>query len=155
MTYKRVAAVVVRLFIPKSIMYVSFVIIVSACIIAATSLSFKLYLTLRRHIDKFQVPLAQVAQNDQVESVQRKKRSAVASLYVYLVFTVCYLPNTCRLFITAAIPEPRFDATHLRFYTLTLLFLNSTLNPLIYCWKMKRIQHTIVGKLRNLFSSPS
>ena len=152
-TYQRVAAVVasiwvssalislIRLFIPKNIMYVSFVIIMSACIVTAN-----------KQINKFQVQL--VAQNDQVERVQRKKKSAVASLYVYLVFIVCYLPNICRLFITAAIPEPRIDVKHLSFYTLTLMFLNSTLNPLIYCWKMKRIQHTIVGTLRNLFSSP-
>ena len=164
-TYKLVAAVVVsiwvisalisliRFFIPKSIMYVSFVIINSACIITATSLNVKLYLTLRRHINKFQVP--RVAQNDQGESVQRKRKSAMASLYLYLVFIVCCLPNTCRLFITAAIPEPRIDVKHLGFYSLTLLFLNSTLNPLIYCWKMKRIQHTIVRTLRNRFSSPT
>ena len=161
-TSKRVAAVVVsiwvisalisliRLFIPKNIMYISFVIIESACIITATSLGLKLYLTLRRHINQIQV--TQVAQNDQGESVQRKRKSAIASLYVYLVFIACYLPNTCRLFITATIPEPKID---LQFYTPTLLFLNSTLNPLIYCWKMKRIQHTIVGTLRNLFSSPT
>ena len=161
-THKRVVAVVVslwvisalisliRLFIPKNIMYMSFVIIESACIITATSLGLTLYLTLRRHINQIQVP--QVAQNDQGKSVQRKRKSAMASLYVYLVFIACYLPNICRLFITATIPEPRID---LRFYTPTLLFLNSTLNPLIYCWKMKRIQHTIVGTLRNLFSSPT
>ena len=127
-TYQRVAAVVasiwvssalislIRLFIPKNIMYVSFVIIMSACIVTAN-----------KQINKFQVQL--VAQNDQVERVQRKKKSAVASLYVYLVFIVCYLPNICRLFITAAIPEPRIDVKHLSFYTLTLMFLNSTLNP--------------------------
>ena len=164
-TYKRVAAVVVsiwvisalisliRFFIPKNIMYVSFVIIISACIVTATSLSVKLYLTLRRHINQIQVP--QVAQNDQGESVQRKRKSAMASLYVYLVFIVCYLPNDCVLIIIATNSEPRIDVNHLEFYTLTLLFLNSTVNPLIYCWKMKRIQHTIVGTLRNLFSSPT
>ena len=163
--YQRVAAVVVsiwvisalisliRFFIPKNIMYVSFVIIISACIVTATSLSVKLYLTLRRHINQIQVP--QVAQNDQGESVQRKRKSAMASLYVYLVFIVCYLPDICVLIIDASISEPRNDLQHLQFYTVTLLFLNSTLNPLIYCWKMKRIQHTIVGTLRYLFSSPT
>ena len=164
-TYKRVAAVVVsiwvisalisliRFFIPKNIMYVSFVIIISACIVTATSLSVKLYLTLRRHINQIQVP--QVAQNDQGESVQRKRKSAMASLYVYLVFIVCYLPNICVLITIATNSEPRIDVNHLQFYTVTLLFLNSTLNPLIYCWKIKRIQHTIVGTLRNIFSSPT
>ena len=164
-TYKRVAAVVVsiwvisalisliRFFIPKNIMYVSFVIIISACIVTATSLSVKLYLTLRRHINQIQVP--QVAQNDQGESVQRKRKSAMASLYVYLVFIACYLPDICVLIIIANNSEPTIDLQPFQFYTLTLLFLNSTLNPLIYCWKMKRIQHTIVGTLRNLFSSPT
>ena len=133
-TYKRVAAVVVsiwvisalisliRFFIPKNIMYVSFVIIISACIVTATSLSVKLYLTLRRHINQIQVP--QVAQNDQGESVQRKRKSAMASLYVYLVFIVCYLPNICVLIIIANISEPTIDLQHLQFYTLTLLFVN-------------------------------
>ena len=164
-TCKRLAAVVVsiwvisamisliRLYIPEDIMYVSFVIIEAACIITATSLGLKLYLTLRRHINQMQVP--QVAQNDQGESVQRKRKSAMASLYVYLVFIVCYLPNDCVLIIIATNSEPRIDVNHLEFYTLTLLFLNSTVNPLIYCWKMKRIQHTIVGTLRHIFSSPT
>ena len=164
-TDKRVAAVVVsiwvisalisliRLFIPKNIMYVSFVIITSACIVTATLLSVKLYLTLRHHINQIHVP--QVAQNEQGESVQRKRRSAMASLYVYLVFIVCYLPNICVLIIIVNISEPTIDLQHLHFYTLTLSFVNSTLNPLIYCWKMKGIQHTIVGTLRNLFSSPT
>ena len=164
-TCKRLAAVVVsiwvisaiisliRILIPKYIVYVSFVIIMSACIITATSLGLKLYLTLRRHINHIQVPQATL--NDQEESVQRKRKYAMASLYVYLVFIVCYLPNICVLITIASNSEPRIDVNHLHFYTLTLLFLNSTLNPLIYCWKMKRIQHTIVGTLRNLFSSPT
>ena len=164
-TYQRVVAAVISiwvisalislitLFLPKQIMYVSFVLIESACIVTATSLSAKLYLTIRRHINQIQVP--QVAQNDQGESVQRKRNSAMASLYAYLVFTACYLPDICVLIIVASISEPRIDLVHLHLCTLTLLFLNSTLNPLIYCWKMKRIQHTIVGTLRNLFSSPT
>ena len=79
----------------------------------------------------------------------------MASLYVYLVFIACYLPNICVLIIIATNSEPRIDVNRLQSSTLTLLFLNSTLNPLIYCWKMKRIQHTIVGTLRNHFSSPT
>ena len=153
-TYKRVAAVVVsiwatsalisliRLFIPKNIMFVSFVIIEVACIITVTSTSVKLYLTLRCHID-------------QEESVQRKRRSTMASLYVYLVFIVCYLPDICVLIIIANLSEPTIDLQLLQFYTVTLLFANSTLNPLIYIWKMKRIQHTIVGTLQHIFSSPT
>ena len=142
-----------KLWIPKNIMFVLFVIKDSSSIITATFLSIKLYLTLRRHMN--QIQLTQVAQNEQGKSVQRKMRSAMASLYVYLIFTVCYLTNICVLIIMGSTSERRNDLQHLHFYTLTLLFLNSTLNPLIFCWKMKPIQHTIVVTLRNLFSTPT
>ena len=131
-------------------MYVIFVIIMSICIITATSLSVKLYLTLRRHINHIHVP--QEAQNDQGEIVLRKRKSAMASLFVYLVFMVCYLPRICSLLIIATISEQRNDVQLLWLYTLTLSFLNSTLNPLIYGWKMKQIRNTVIGTLRDVFS---
>ncbi|KAL9957515.1 hypothetical protein ACROYT_G039154 [Oculina patagonica] len=40
---------------------------------------------------------------------------------------------------------------HLSLYTLTLMFLNSSLNPVIYCWKMRHIRQAIMGILRTTF----
>ena len=131
-------------------MFVFFVIKDFSSIVTATFLSIKLYLTLRRHMN--QIQLTQVARNEQGESVQRKRTSAMASHYVYLVFTVCHLPNICVLIIIASTSEPRNDLQHLHSYTLILLFLNSTLNPLIYCWKVKQIRHTVIATLRNILS---
>ena len=161
-TYKRVTIAVTSIWvfsaltplfsfwIPTNIMFVYYAIKNLCCIITATSLSVKLKQTLRRHIIQIQIP--QEAQNHQVESVERNRKSAMASLYVYLVFIVCYLPAICVLITIASISEPRNDLHHLRLYTLTLTFLNSTLNPLIYCWKLKQIRKTITGKLRDVFS---
>ena len=110
-------------------MYVSFVIIISACIVTATSLSVKLYLTLRRHINQIQVP--QVAQNDQGESVQRKRKSAMASFNVYLVFIACYLPDICVLIIIATNSEPRIDKKHLKSYPVVSEFNPKSINLLL------------------------
>ena len=160
-TYKRVTIAVTSiwlfsaltplfsLWIPRNIMFVYYVIKNLCCIMTATALSVKLKQTRRRHITQIQIP--QEAQS-QVESVQRNMKSAMASLYVYLVFIVCYLPSTCVMITIATISEPRNDLQHLKFYTVTLTFLNSTLNPLIYCWKMKQIRKTVTGKLRDVFS---
>ena len=160
-TYKRVTIAVTSIWvfsaltpllsfwIPRNIIFVYFTIANFSCIITATSLNVKLKQTLRRHITQIQIP--QEAQNHQVES-QTNRKSAMASLYVYLVFIVCYLPDTCVIMAIAAISGPRNDLEHLSFYTLTLTFLNSTLNPLIYCWKMKQIRKTVTGKLRDVFS---
>ena len=160
-TYKRVTIAVTSIWvfsalisllsfwIPTNIMFVYYVIQGFSCMITATFLNVKLKQTLRRHTTQIQIP--QEAQNHQVES-QRNRKSAMASLYVYLVFIVCYLPATCVLITIATISEPTNDLQHLILYTLTLVFLNSTLNPLIYCWKLKQIRKTVTGKLRDVFS---
>ena len=164
-THKRVVALVVstwvlsglfsltRLWIPKSIMYVGFGITQLACIIAATFFSIRIYSSVRLHVNQIQVlQLQHAPQNAQMVNVRRMRKFAMMSVYVCLVLTVCYLPNICTLFAFAFTSRPSTGIKHLQFYTLTLEFLNSSLNPVIYCWKMKHIRHTIIGLIRNAFT---
>ena len=100
-THNRVAAVVVsiwvisalisliRLFLPKNIMYVSFVIIISRCLYHSCNFTERQALSNSKTPLINQIHVPQVGQNDQGESVKRKRRSSMASLYVYLVFIVC------------------------------------------------------------------
>ena len=165
MTHKRVVTAVVstwvlsglysltRLWIPKSIMYVVFGITDVACVIAATFFSIRIYSSVRLHVNQIQVlQLQHAPQNAQMVNVRRMRKFAMMSVYVCLVLTVCYLPNICTLFAVAFTSTPSAGIKHLKFYTVTLLFLNSSLNPVIYCWKMKHIRHTIIGFIRNAFT---
>ena len=164
-THKRVVAVVVstwvlsglfsltRLWIPKSIMYVVFGITDLACIIAATFFSVRIYLSVRLHVNEMQVlQLQHAPQNAQMVNVRRMRKFEMMSVYVCLVLTVCYLPNICILFAIAFTSRPSTGINHSKFYTVTLVFLNSLLNPVIYCWKMKHIRHKIIGLIRNAFT---
>ena len=164
-THKRVVAVVVsiwvlsglfsltRLWIPKN-MQVVFGITVLACVIAATFFSVRIYFSVRRHLNQIQVQqLQQASQNGQMASVTRLRKVAIMAVYVCLVVQVCYLPHICSTFAVAFTSVPNTAVKHLYYYTLTLSFLNSSLNPLIYCWKMKHVRNTIIGLLRKAFSS--
>ncbi|CAH3025263.1 unnamed protein product [Porites evermanni] len=164
-THKRVVALVVstwvlsglfsltRLWIPKSIMYVVFGISEVACIIAATFFSIRIYSSVRLHVNQIQVlQLQHAPQNAQMVNARRMRKFAMMSVYVCLVLTVCYLPNICTLFAIAFTSRPSTGIKHLLVYTVTLVFLNSSLNPVIYCWKMKHIRHTIIGFIRNTFA---
>ena len=164
-THKRVVAVVVsiwvlsglfsltRLWIPKS-MQVVFGITVLACVIAATFFSVRIYFSVRRHLNQIQVQqLQQASQNGQMASVTRLRKVAIMAVYVCLVVQVCYLPHICSTFAVAFTSVSNTAVKHLYYYTLTLSFLNSSLNPLIYCWKMKHVRNTIIGLLRKAFSS--
>ena len=164
-THRRVVAVVVsiwvlsglfslmRLWIPKNIMYVAFGITIPACIIAATFFTIRIYSSVRLHVNEIQVlQLKHAPQNAQMVNVRRMRKFAIMSVYVYLVLMVCSLPHICTLFAIGFTSRPNTGIQHLTDYTITLPFLNSSLNPLICCWKMKHMRHTIIGLIRNAFA---
>ena len=129
-------------------------IIATVCLVLTAFFNCKIYLAVRRQKNQIQVlQVQQVTQNDEVMvNAARQMKSAVGTFYVYLVFLVCYLP-LISINAVEAITGPGALIKTLFDYTSTLVFLNSSLNPLVYCWKMKRIRHTIMNILRNMFSS--
>ena len=144
----------IRLWIPKNIVYIVFGILYLVCALTVILLSFKTYSAARGQINQIQemeLTVQQVAQNREMANVERLRKFAIAAIYVSLVFMVCYLPNMCTLWAIAITSEP--VNTVIKHYTLTLVFLNSSVNPLIFCWKMRHIRHTVMNILRNACSS--
>ena len=143
----------VSLWIPVNIIFVIFAVIEVACVITAACLNYKILLAVRRHAHQIQaLQLQYAAQDGEVAIVERQRKYAMATVCLYLVFLVCYLPNICGLWISAMTSEPSTSKKILTLYFLTLIYLNSSLNPLIYCWKMRDILHIIINTLRNAFS---
>ena len=93
------------------------------------------YQTVRRqknHIQSMQI--RDEAQSEEIKNLTVLIKSTVGIFYVYLVFLICYLPY---LICMAVIP-------------LTLMYLNSSLNPVIYCWKMRHVRHAIMDILQKM-----
>ena len=126
--------------------------IVLICIITTALFYWRIYLSVRRHtiqINSLQVHQAQ--QNGEVMAyIARQRKSAVGAFYVFLVLLACYLPMLC-LYITDL--STGLQSTlifRLKLNANTLVLLNSSLNPLIYSWKMRDIRRTIMNLLRNV-----
>ena len=162
-THKRVVVMVIsqwslcallsflRLWIPVNISYAIYSILVVSSLLTTTSLYCKIYAAVRRHANQIQAH--QVAQNGERENTASQRKFAVGTFFVYLVFLLCYLPNTVTFI--AIIISGRSTAIQIwRLYTLTLIFLNSSLNPLIYCWKMRHIRRAVMETLRNIVRRP-
>ena len=121
------------------------------CFIVTGIIYSRMYSTARHHANQIQVLEIQVAQNSQIESAERKRKSAISMFYVYRVFLVSYLPHYC-VKVAYLIQSPPSTALNgVLFYSLTLVFLNSCLNPVIYGWKMRHIRHAMIDVLRNIF----
>ena len=126
------------------------------CFIITAIIYCRIYFTVRHHRNQIQIQQIQVLENSQIESAARKRKSAVSTFYVYLVFLVCCLPEYCitvtRFISPSSTASPPSTALRsLWVYSLTLVFVNSSLNPFIYAWKMRYIRHAMIDILRNLF----
>ena len=107
-------------------------------------------LAVRRH--KHHIQALQVAQNvEMTANMANASKSAVGTFYVYLVFLVCYLPHSFSLAFIA-LHGSNAQTKVSTIYTWTLVLFNSSLNPVIYCWKLRPIRRAVKDILRNILS---
>ena len=110
----------------------------------------RIYLTVRRHKNQIRsMQIRDETQSEELKSFIVLIKSTVGIFYVYLVFLICYLPF---LICMAVIPiyGSSIVLKKLFLFSLTLMYLNSSLNPVVYCWKMKHIRHAIIDILRKM-----
>ena len=165
-THKRVVTVAISIWVFSA--FISLLVLWSSSatqnlvlVIAATGfiVSFvvctRIYLTLRRHKKQIQsMQIQEIFQAGEKANFTALIKSTVGLFYVYLVFLISYLP----FFICIAVV--RIYGSSIAFYKVlifswTLIFLNSSLNPVIYCWKMRHIRRAIIEILGNLSWSRS
>ena len=166
-THKRIVAVVIFIWVfsaflslldfwmasAQSVTFEVFVtIFLGLCFICTTVVYGRIYLTARRHRNEIETLRVQAAaQNGELGNVTRQRKSSLGTFYVYLVFLVCHLPEYCIFVASNTISEPSTILKGLVPCAWTLVFLNSSLNPLVYCWKMRQIRQTILDTLRSAF----
>ena len=151
-THKRVVALMIskwvcsavlsflRLWIPIRIAFIIYAIIFLSLLLTTVPLNFKIVVAVGRHANQIQASQVHpTAQNSgaNMRDAAAWRKFAVGTLLVYLAFLVCYLPNFCSLIVYLISDPLSSNTVVLDLFTSTVLFLNSTLNPLIYCWKMR------------------
>ena len=129
----------------------SMFITISLCVVISSLCYTKIFVVLRRrkHLrledSSFQGPteVIKVPLN-----IARYRKAVYTALWVQVTLVVCYLPFG----IATTIPEISLSVYLM---TLTLLLLNSSLNPLLYCWKIREVRQAVKDTIRQLFSSSS
>ena len=110
------------------------------------------YLPVRRHKNQNQVlQVQQVAQAVEIEFFSSFIKSTVSLLHLCLVVLVCYLPYLISFFsVVTEVNGPRVVLKRFSLFSITLAYLDSSLNPVIYCWKMRHIRHAVINIFWNI-----
>ena len=161
-THKRVVAVVILIWVfsvfisllvfwvPLDIYSVLISVIGILGLIVTTMVYIRIYLALRRHKNQIKVQqVQQVKQTGEFAKFSSNIKSSVGVFYIYLVFLVCYLPYLFSL-VAPQINGPSIVLKRFSLFSLTLICLNSSFNPVIYCWKMGHIRQAVINMLRNM-----
>ena len=165
-THKRVIAAVISIWlfaiISSSVFWVPSLFILrvikvvnmTVCLILVVIVYWRIYIVLKRHkiqIEGLQTQeVQQGVQNGDLSNFLKVRKSALGTFYVCVVFLICYLPHYILQFFSLAYPLSPISLKEVWPHTMTLVFLNSSLNPVIYCWKMGPIRRTLMDIMRGI-----
>ena len=164
-TYKRVVATVILSWLlgaslaltgvlssSKNIFNLAGVSVGLVCLLTMGLIYFKISIAVRRHTVQVHAQPAQaVASNEENRSIfERLKKTTVGTFYVYLLFLACHLPIAIVILTGRKTNKKR---QHFKIYAQTLLYLSTSLVPLVYCWKFRHIRCAVKNILRNTFAS--
>jgi len=81
--------------------------------------------------------------------VAKYRKSVLTILFVLSAILLSYFPLLVR-FVIARFSKTESSA-FLAIVGGVMVFLNSSINPLVYCWRMKEIRLFVLSKLRCVF----
>ena len=120
----------------------------SLCLVTSTFSHTKIFLTLRRHQSQVQDHVQQPNQTNQL-NIARFRKAVSTALWLQLTLMVCYLPQVIWGIIISKTELSSSFIVALS-YTLTLVFLNSSLNPILYCWKIAEVRQAMKETIRQI-----
>ena len=120
----------------------------SLCLVTSIISYTKIFLTLRHHQDQLQ-DLSQQPNQTSPLNIAKYKRAVSSAIWLQLALVACYLPHglVSGLFLNSGLSSSVFLAFH---YAGTLVYFNSSLNPIIYCWKMRQVRQAVKDTIRHL-----
>ena len=126
-------------------------IIMLLCIVTSTFCYIKIYFTLSHHRAQIQ-EARQQPNGGPLLNITRYRKTVSIALWVQMTLLACYIPyGIISVFALTVLRSSSFDLAWDS--TLTLLFLNSTLNPFLYYWKVTHLRQAVIGTLRSFSCS--
>ena len=102
----------------------------------------KIYLTLRQQQSRVQVQVSQREPNEGgiPLNIARYKKTVYSIACVQMVLVACYIPYFIVSILRLSIMSNGISIEVVYLATVTQIYLNSSLNPILYCWKIADVR---------------
>ena len=127
-------------------------ILISLCLVTSIASYTKVFLKLRHpqiHVQGH----AQLEQPGQINllNIERYRKAVSSALWVQCTLVACYLPYGI---VIALVSRSKASPSSVLFldFASTLVNLNSSLNPFLYCWKITEVKQAVKRTIREALS---
>ena len=126
-------------------------IVTAFCVVTIIFAYTKIFCTLRHNQIHFQNHVAQGQPSQAIPlNIARYRKAVYSALWVQGTMVICYLPYV--IVVALALSRGMSSSLHRAWqFTVTLVYSNSSLNPLLYCWKIREVRQAVKVTLRQLF----
>ena len=129
-------------------------IIISSCLLILITSYAKIFLALRRHQAQIQDHVQHQPSQPNAPNMGQYRKAVHSALRVQLALLACYVPVSVVAIVMA---HRQANLSHLVValgIANTLVNLNSTLNPFLYCWKISEVRQAVKQTIRHALCCP-
>ena len=129
-------------------------IVTISCLIICTFCYIRIYLIVRRHQFEINAQQQAVQSSDAGKNLNivHLRRSALNTFVFYIALILCYFPIFVSLALTAL--SIKDWETEWEFAN-TAVFLNSSINPFLYCWRLRQLRKEVIKTARQMICKES
>ena len=125
------------------------IIVIPSCSVISIASYTKIFRTLRHN----QVQVRDHVQPNALNMV-RYRKAVSSALWVQLALAVCYVPKFTTLAVITYRKTYPLHVVVIDAITTILTYFNSTLNPFLYCWKIKEVRQAVKQTIRQALCFP-
>jgi len=123
--------------------------LILVCILVSLFCYLKILFTLRQNQIQAQQPQGQPNGGEIPFNIARYRKTVTTAIWVEVTLIACYMPYSIAIaIITIHGSSPFLDAIWES--AASLLSLNSSLNPILYCWKIKEVNQEVKNTIRQV-----
>ena len=142
-----IAAVLLRVFTSFSVAAIVGVIFLIIVIVISVFCYTKIFMTLRQFETQVQ-NRGQQRREGMLPNIGRYKKTVWSIAWVQLALIACYIPFIiCAIVITIK-GSSGTTANTIWIFTFSLIYVNSSLNPILYCWRIKDARQEVKATIR-------
>ena len=115
----------------------------------------RLFSVARRHVASINSQTQVTAHLSSIRKMARNKTLAIKTFYVFVIFLLCYCPYLICLTVLLLSSQPNAAIKGAAHLTLVLWMLNSSLNPVVFGWKLKEVRQIVNNDFKKIIPCKS